>query len=237
MSLLINEAYANKGTPLWAKTGSGGGGNVQSVSAGTGISITGTASDPVVNNTGILSVGAGTGIAVGGTSTAPVVYNNGVRSLTAGYGMSLGGTANDPVVNNEGCILLQYANNDSVGGIKITNSLQSILGTTIIPVPLNKKTRAVITFSIRMQNTTGTSDDYFIDPVINGVSVRTGNTSAYDYTTTGNGHWTTLSMVCSGTIPAGTLGYATFDVFMKNATGVGTMYVYSVNASISLTPA
>jgi hypothetical protein len=57
--------------------GGGGGGGVDSVTAGTNITVSGTASEPVINN-------------------------NGVRSLTAGTNVSLGGTVNDPVVNASG---------------------------------------------------------------------------------------------------------------------------------------
>jgi len=46
---------------------------VQSVSAGTGISLTGTASDPIVNNDGVLSVGVGTGLVNTGTAADPVI--------------------------------------------------------------------------------------------------------------------------------------------------------------------
>jgi hypothetical protein len=51
MSLLINEAYANKGTPLWASAGSGGGGGVSSIIAGTGISVDTNTGDVTVSST------------------------------------------------------------------------------------------------------------------------------------------------------------------------------------------
>jgi hypothetical protein len=51
---------------------------VESVVAGTGITIGGTASDPIVNNAGVLSVSAGTGISVGGTASAPVINVSGL---------------------------------------------------------------------------------------------------------------------------------------------------------------
>ena len=73
---------------------------VLSVSAGTGISITGTGANPVVNNTGVLSVSAGTGISITGTGANPVVNNTGVLSVGAGTGgISIGGTGANPVVN------------------------------------------------------------------------------------------------------------------------------------------
>jgi len=46
---------------------------VQSVSAGTGITVGGTAAVPVINNAGVLSVAAGTGITLTGTAGQPVI--------------------------------------------------------------------------------------------------------------------------------------------------------------------
>jgi hypothetical protein len=46
----------------------------------------------------VQSVTAGTGISVTGTSTAPVVNNSGVISLTAGDGISVTGTVSDPTI-------------------------------------------------------------------------------------------------------------------------------------------
>jgi len=80
----------------------GGGGTVNSVSAGPGISVTGTSTNPVVNNTGVLSVGAGTGISITGTGANPIVNNTGVLSITAGLNISLGGTAANPIINAAG---------------------------------------------------------------------------------------------------------------------------------------
>lgn len=100
----------------------GSAGIVTSVTGGTGITVTGTASAPVINNTGVLSVAAGTGISSTGgqnpsisntgiiTVTAgtgisstggqnPTLTNTGVLSATAGNGIQLTGTASAPVVN------------------------------------------------------------------------------------------------------------------------------------------
>jgi len=78
---------------------SGGAPGVLSISAGPGISITGTGTVPVVNNTGVLSITAGAGISVTGTGANPVVTNTGVLSITAGTNVSLGGTAQNPIIN------------------------------------------------------------------------------------------------------------------------------------------
>lgn len=73
---------------------------VLSVSAGPGISITGTSANPVVNNTGVLSVSAGTGTSVTGTAANPVVNNTGVLSVSAGTNVTVTGTAANPVINS-----------------------------------------------------------------------------------------------------------------------------------------
>lgn len=184
MSVLVKEDYANPEIPLWASKGSGAGGGVNSVSAGYGISITGTTANPIVNNTGV------------------------IRTVSA--------------------------SNSQVAGIKMSVSLASILGGMVVPLPLNQKTLVSISYSIRLQNTTGTADDYYIDPVLGGVSIRTGNASAFDYTTTGNQHWATVSGVVSSIFPAGTLGATTFDIYMKANSGAGQMYVYSTNAVVTV---
>ncbi len=78
------------GLPVWTQvggegTGTGGGGAVNQVHAGPGISITGTLADPVVNNTGVLSITAGTNISLTGTAQDVVI------NATGGGG---GGAAN-----------------------------------------------------------------------------------------------------------------------------------------------
>jgi len=85
-------------------TGGGGGGTVTSVTGGTGITVTGTATDPVVNNAGVIGVTAGTNITLGGTAANPVINATGggggtVTSVTAGTGLTDTGTATDPVLN------------------------------------------------------------------------------------------------------------------------------------------
>jgi len=72
---------------------------VQTITAGTGVSLTGTIVDPIINNTGVLSVSAGTGISTSGTPSAPVINNAGVLSVSAGTNISITGTATAPIVN------------------------------------------------------------------------------------------------------------------------------------------
>jgi hypothetical protein len=72
--VLASEAYfASQGITPDPWPSGGGGGGVTEVDAGTGISVTGTASVPIVNNLGILSVTAGSGIAITGPAQTPTV--------------------------------------------------------------------------------------------------------------------------------------------------------------------
>ena len=80
------------------------GSGVQSVSAGTGgVSITGTATNPIVNIPDLVqSVSAGTGgVSITGTATNPIVnIPDLVQSVSAGTGgVSITGTATNPIVN------------------------------------------------------------------------------------------------------------------------------------------
>ena len=103
--------------------------DVLSVGAGTAISITGTAQNPIVNNTGVVAINAGTGISVSSATGSPTIalQNAGtagtythptsittdaqgritsatagttpVASVSAGTGITVGGTATAPIVN------------------------------------------------------------------------------------------------------------------------------------------
>ena len=83
---------------------------VQSVSAGTGISLTGTASDPIVNNDGVLSIGLGIGLTNTGTAQDPVIEFsptgtittedvNTVRFSASGAGVDAASFGDYPVVS------------------------------------------------------------------------------------------------------------------------------------------
>lgn len=77
----------------------GGGGGVASVAAGTKISVSGTATNPIINNEGILTAVAGTGILNSGTGQDPIFDNDGVLELTAGTGITLSGTKANYTIN------------------------------------------------------------------------------------------------------------------------------------------
>jgi hypothetical protein len=89
---------------------------VQTITAGTGVSLTGTIVDPIINNTGVLSVSAGTGISTSGTPSAPVINNAGVLSVSAGTGISTSGTPSAPVINNAGVLSVSAGTNISITG-------------------------------------------------------------------------------------------------------------------------
>jgi len=85
-----------------SQAGGGGSSGVQSITAGTNITLGGTATDPIINSTattGVASITAGTGVSVNQSTGAVTVQNTGVITLTAGTNVSLTGTATNPVVN------------------------------------------------------------------------------------------------------------------------------------------
>lgn len=78
-------------------------GPVESISAGTGITVGGTATIPTITNDGVLTVSSGTGITIGGTAQNPQVQNDGVLSVSGvGLGISIGGTPQNPTIENTG---------------------------------------------------------------------------------------------------------------------------------------
>lgn len=76
---------------------------VTGLTAGTGISITGTPTIPQINNLGVLTATAGTGITNTNTATDPIFENTGVLSLNVGTGLSSTGGQN-PTITNTGVL-------------------------------------------------------------------------------------------------------------------------------------
>ena len=74
---------------------------VASVNAGVGIAMTGTGTNPIVNNAGVITITAGIGLQNTGTATNPILNNVGVVSAVAGAGIQITGTTN-PVITNTG---------------------------------------------------------------------------------------------------------------------------------------
>jgi len=75
MSINPNQTNVNPLTSFFTLAGGGGGGGVTSISAGSNItSITGTSSVPIINAIGaVASISAGSGITVGGTANVPII--------------------------------------------------------------------------------------------------------------------------------------------------------------------
>jgi hypothetical protein len=86
----------NSNPTYWATTGASS--SITSIVAGAGISVAGTTAI-TITNAGVRTLTAGTNMTIGGTATDPTVINNGVRSITAGTNITVGGTANIPVIN------------------------------------------------------------------------------------------------------------------------------------------
>jgi len=73
---------------------------VITLTAGPGISITGTAQAPIVANSGVLTVTAGTGVALTGTATNPIISStSSAASIVAGEGIIITGLPNTPIIN------------------------------------------------------------------------------------------------------------------------------------------
>lgn len=111
----------------------GGSSGVQSITAGTNITLGGTASDPIINSTatttGVSSLTAGSGISVSSSTGAITVGNTGVLSLTAGTNVSLTGTATNPVVNASGVQTVSAGTNISITG----TATNPIVNASLIP--------------------------------------------------------------------------------------------------------
>jgi len=93
VTLTATSAFAGRGLRIDTSPGIAG---VTSVNAGTGITLTGTAENPIVNNAGVLGVTATSGILITGTGANPVVNNDGVLTVNSQNGAvtiaSAGGT-------------------------------------------------------------------------------------------------------------------------------------------------
>jgi hypothetical protein len=100
-------------------THGGGGGGVQTVSAGTNITITGTTTNPIINSSasgGVISLTAGSGLSVSSSTGAITVGNTGVLSITAGAGISLTGTTQNPSISALGVQSVSAGTNTTITG-------------------------------------------------------------------------------------------------------------------------
>ena len=93
-----------------ASSGSG----VNSVTAGTGITVTGTSTAPIINNAGVNSVTAGSGVTISGTSTNPIINATGSASGVSSF--SGGSTGLLPSAASTGAISLSGLLSVAYGG-------------------------------------------------------------------------------------------------------------------------
>lgn len=92
-----NRGHTPSSSPSWwSVIPTPGSPGVQSVNAGTGISVTGTGANPVVGNQGVLSVGHGVGIADTGTAQNPVLSTD----IVHGDGILITGTTQQTISAN-----------------------------------------------------------------------------------------------------------------------------------------
>lgn len=217
---------------------SAGTAGVLSVNAGTGISVTGTGSNPIVNNTGVLaitggsggvtitgtgsnpvvnvpvavtSVSAGTGISVTGTATAPIVNNTGVLTVTAGTNVTVTGTGANPVVNVP-----------SIGVTSVSAGTGiSITGTATVPIVNNT---GVLTVAAGTGGVTITGTG--ANPVVNVPTAVTSVSAGTGISITGTATAPIVNNTGVLSVTAGTGGV--------NITGTGANPVVNVAQSITL---
>lgn len=114
----VSETSAGPNNRTWTVTSTGSGG-VASVSAGPGLTNTGTTTNPVLENTGVYSVNAAPGgyLAQSGTATDVLLANNGVCALSStGAGLAITGTPQLPVLANTGVTSVSTGTGLSGGG-------------------------------------------------------------------------------------------------------------------------
>lgn len=131
----------------------------------------------------------------------------------------------------------QYSFSNSVGGGILMTTTPQILLTYpgIIYIPANEELVATVVYTVRVNNTTATADSYLVDPVLGVGSIRSGPNTTYDYTTTGNGHWATITGIATVLLPVNSsLAGVMFQLQMKAINGVGSLRVYSATATITL---
>jgi hypothetical protein len=95
--------------------------------AGTGISISGGTGAVTITNTGLLSGAAGTGISVSTSSGNLTITNSGVTSNVAGTGISVSGATGAVTITNSGVTSITAGSGISIsgatGGVIITNTI------------------------------------------------------------------------------------------------------------------
>jgi hypothetical protein len=90
----------NTNPTFWAIIGGGGTGGITAIIAGAGITTSGSTAITITNN-GVRTLTAGTNITIGGTANAPVINSavDGVQTLTAGANVVISGTTANPIIS------------------------------------------------------------------------------------------------------------------------------------------
>ena len=90
----------NTNPTFWAIIGGGGTGGITAIIPGAGITTSGSTAITITNN-GVRTLTAGTNITLGGTANNPVINSavDGVQTITAGTNVSITGTATAPIIN------------------------------------------------------------------------------------------------------------------------------------------
>jgi hypothetical protein len=104
---------------------------VQTVTAGSNITVSGTVTNPVVSASGgggggVATLTAGSNITLTGTATNPIVSASGVASLTAGSNITLTGTATNPIIS-------ATSSGGTSMGYKNVSALVTTQNVTVVP--------------------------------------------------------------------------------------------------------
>lgn len=157
----------------------GGGSGVQSVSAGTNITITGTAVNPIINSIAgaVSSLSAGAGIAVNQTTGAITVRNTGVLSIIEGSGIKTDASTGNITIENIGVNAVSSGTGISISGSTqtpiITNTgVNAITGGTGITIT-GTSTNPIIASTGVQTITAGTNTTITgtaTNPIINAIN-------------------------------------------------------------------
>ena len=175
---------------------------VNAVHAGTAISVTGTAADPIVNNIGVTSAVAGAGLSVSSATGAVTFTNTGVTSIVAGSNITISGSTGAVTINATG-------GGGGVASVTAGTAI-SITGTGTNPIVNNTGvTSAVAGTGISVSGATGavTFTNAGVTSIVAGTNVTiSGSTGAVTINSTAAGvasvtAGTAISITGTGTNP------------------------------------
>jgi len=115
---------------------SGGGGTVDTIVAGNGITVASTdPANPIVTNTGVLELTAGSNVTITGSKTNYTISSSvggGVQSVTGGVGIAITGTQLNPTVSSSGVTRVTAGTGISVQNVIDPNeNLQQVTNTGV----------------------------------------------------------------------------------------------------------